>query len=103
MTPDPARYSGRLDPAERDEFLPFVHELAAVAMAVVRRHFLRGTAVELKGDDTPVTLADRRAEEVMRLLIEQRYPDHGVLGEEHGLQRADARYRWVLDPIDGTK
>lgn len=52
------RYSGMLDHAERDEFLPFVHELASVALAVVRRHYLQGTAVELKGDDTPVTVAD---------------------------------------------
>jgi histidinol phosphatase-like enzyme (inositol monophosphatase family) len=103
MNPDLPRYSGTLDPAERDEFLPFLHELAAVAMAIVRRHYLQGTAVELKGDDTPVTVADRRTEEVMRLLIAQRYPDHGILGEEHGLERAEARYRWVLDPIDGTK
>lgn len=100
---NPPRYSGTLDHAERSEFLPFVHELAAVAMAVVRRHYLQGTVVELKGDDTPVTVADRRAEEVMRLLIAQRYPDHGILGEEHGLERPQARYRWVLDPIDGIK
>ncbi len=97
------RYSGHLDAAERAEFLPFVHELAAISTAVIRRHYLQGTAIELKGDDTPVTAADRRAEEVMRLLIAQRYPDHGILGEEYGLQRPDARYRWVLDPIDGTK
>jgi histidinol phosphatase-like enzyme (inositol monophosphatase family) len=100
---DHPRYSGSLDHAERDEFLPFVHELAAISTAVIRRHYLQGTAIELKGDDTPVTAADRRAEEVMRLLIAQRYPDHGILGEEYGLQRPEARYRWVLDPIDGTK
>jgi histidinol phosphatase-like enzyme (inositol monophosphatase family) len=103
MNDDAPRFSGTLDRAERDEFLPFVHELAAVSTAVVRRYYLQGTAVELKGDHTPVTAADRRAEEVMRLLIAQRYPDHGILGEEHGMERPQARYRWVLDPIDGTK
>jgi myo-inositol-1(or 4)-monophosphatase len=103
MNDDAPRFSGTLDRAERDEFLPFVHELAAVSKAVVRRYYLQGTAVELKGDHTPVTAADRRAEEVMRLLIAQRYPDHGILGEEHGMERPQARYRWVLDPIDGTK
>lgn len=103
MNHDHPRYSGTLDRAERDEFLPFLHELTAVAMAIVRRHYLNDTAVELKVDDTPVTVADRRAEEVMRLLIAQRYPDHGILGEEHGMERSLARYRWVLDPIDGTK
>jgi histidinol phosphatase-like enzyme (inositol monophosphatase family) len=103
MNDDAPRFSGTLDRAERDEFLPFVHELAVVSTAVVRRYYLQGTAVELKGDHTPVTAADRRAEEVMRLLIAQRYPDHGILGEEHGMERPQARYRWVLDPIDGTK
>jgi histidinol phosphatase-like enzyme (inositol monophosphatase family) len=103
MNDDAPRFSGTLDRAERDEFLPFVHELAAVSTAVVRRYYLQGTAVELKGDHTPVTAADRRAEEVMRLLIAQRYPDHGILAEEHGMERPQARYRWVLDPIDGTK
>jgi histidinol phosphatase-like enzyme (inositol monophosphatase family) len=103
MNDDAPRFSGILEPAERDEFLPFVRELAAVSTAVVRRYYLQGTAVELKGDHTPVTAADRRAEEVMRLLIAQRYPDHGILGEEHGMVQPQARYRWVLDPIDGTK
>lgn len=97
------RHSATLDHAERDEFVPFIHELAAISTAIIRRHYLQGTAIELKGDDTPVTAADRRTEEVMRLLIAQRYPDHGILGEEYGMQRPDARYRWVLDPIDGTK
>ena len=70
--------SGRLENAERAEFLPFVCELAAVSAAVIRPYCLHGTAVETKGDDTPVTAADRRAEEVMRLLIMQRYADHGI-------------------------
>jgi histidinol phosphatase-like enzyme (inositol monophosphatase family) len=100
---DYMRYSGKLDRAERAEFTPFLHELAAVSAAVIRPYYLQGTAIETKGDDTPVTAADRRAEEVMRLLIMQRYADHGILGEEHGVHRPDARYRWVLDPIDGTK
>jgi histidinol phosphatase-like enzyme (inositol monophosphatase family) len=101
---DLPRYSAPLHAAEAREFLPFVHELAAVSAGVIRRWFMNpATAVELKGDDTPVTAADRRAEEVMRLLIERRYADHGVLGEEYGERLPDARYRWVLDPIDGTK
>jgi histidinol phosphatase-like enzyme (inositol monophosphatase family) len=97
------RHSATLDHAERDEFVPFIHELAAISTAIICRHYLQGMTIELKGDDTPVTAADRRAEDVMRLLIAQRYPDHGILGEEYGMQRPDARYRWVLDPIDGTK
>jgi histidinol phosphatase-like enzyme (inositol monophosphatase family) len=97
------RHSLVPDAAERAEFVPFARELAAVAAAVIRPWFLSGTEVIEKADRTPVTVADRRAEEVMRALIEQRYPDHGVLGEEFGETRPEARYRWVLDPIDGTK
>lgn len=102
MPPSP-RFAATLEAAERAEFEPFVHELAAVATAIVRRWFLQDSGVETKADDTPVTAADRRAEQVMRLLIEQRYPDHGILGEEYGVLRPQARYQWVLDPIDGTK
>lgn len=97
------RFAATIDAAERREFEPFVRELADIGSAVVRRWFLQDAGVETKADDTPVTAADRRAEQVMRLLIEQRYPDHGILGEEFGEVRPQARYRWVLDPIDGTK
>ena len=100
---DLIRHSGRLEPAEEREFLPFVRELAAVSAAVINGLHLQGTPVETKADASPVTLADRRAEALMRLLIGRRYPEHGVLGEEGGDERPQARYRWVLDPVDGTQ
>jgi len=53
--------------------------------------------------ESPVTIADQKAEEIMRKLIEERYPEHGIYGEEFGSVRTDAEYVWVLDPIDGTK
>jgi histidinol phosphatase-like enzyme (inositol monophosphatase family) len=59
--------------------------------------------VELKADQSPVTAADRGAEELMRGLIAQKFPTHGIVGEEFGTDRADAEFVWVLDPIDGTK
>ncbi|MCY3602327.1 MAG: histidinol phosphate phosphatase, partial [Chloroflexi bacterium] len=59
--------------------------------------------VELKADGTPVTEADRRAEEAMRELFARETPGFGVLGEEQGESAGDGRYRWVIDPIDGTK
>jgi len=71
---DLIRHSGRLEPAEQREFLPFVRELAAVSAAVINGLHLQGTPVETKADASPVTLADRRAEELMRLLIGRRYP-----------------------------
>ena len=102
----PARYSAPLDAHEAREFLPFMHELIGAAVAVIRPLFLSGVAVDTKQDASPVTAADRGAEEAMRALIEHRYPAHGVLGEEFGERPAGAdtpRYRWVLDPVDGTR
>lgn len=100
---DFSRYSALPDAAERAEFIPFVRELAAVSGAVIRQYYLSGVSVDTKEDASPVTAADRRAEEVMRALIMQRYPDHGIVGEEFGEHQPEARYRWVLDPIDGTQ
>lgn len=100
------KYSAALTEREHHEFLPFMHELIGVACAVIRPLFLSGTAVNTKADATPVTEADRGAEQAMRQLIYRRYPQHGVLGEEFGVTHAQGalpRYRWVLDPIDGTR
>jgi myo-inositol-1(or 4)-monophosphatase len=96
------RYSAPLSAAEEREFVPFVHELIALAFATIRPFFLSGTAVSTKADTSPVTRADRDAEAAMRDMIERRYPQHGVIGEEHGTKEGRG-YRWVLDPIDGTR
>jgi myo-inositol-1(or 4)-monophosphatase len=76
---------------------------ADVAGAVVRPFFRAGVAADLKSDRSPVTIADRSAEQAMRAVLTERFPDHGILGEEFGIDRPDARLRWVLDPIDGTR
>jgi histidinol phosphatase-like enzyme (inositol monophosphatase family) len=96
------RYSAKLTRAEEREFVPFAHELIGVAFATIRGYFLTGTSVMTKGDASPVTLADRSAEAEMRRLIGRRYPTHAVIGEEHG-NTPGRHYRWVLDPIDGTR
>jgi myo-inositol-1(or 4)-monophosphatase len=96
------RHSASLSAHEEREFVPFLHELIGVAFATIRPLFLSGTTVSSKSDASPVTLADRNAEAAMRRLIERRYPAHAIIGEEHGTK--DGRdYRWVLDPIDGTR
>lgn len=66
-------------------------------------YFQTGVAVERKSDNTPVTIADKSAEELLRKLITQRYPDHGIIGEEYGEQAGSSRLTWIVDPIDGTK
>jgi histidinol phosphatase-like enzyme (inositol monophosphatase family) len=70
---------------------------------VVRPFFRAGVAADLKADRSPVTMADRGAEQAMRAVLAERFPEHGVQGEEYGIDRPDARFRWVLDPIDGTR
>ena len=78
-------------------------DVARVAGDFAMRHFRSGLDVETKGDGSPVTIADRGAEQAARAWIEARFPGDGILGEEFGMTRPDAARRWVLDPIDGTK
>jgi len=59
--------------------------------------------VELKSDNTPVTCADREAEQMIRQTILRHFPTHSILGEEGGIHDGDKSYRWIIDPIDGTK
>jgi histidinol phosphatase-like enzyme (inositol monophosphatase family) len=73
------------------------------AGAVIRPFFRAAVAADLKADQSPVTIADRNAELAMRAVLTGLCPDCGILGEEFGLERAEARFRWVLDPIDGTR
>jgi inositol-phosphate phosphatase/L-galactose 1-phosphate phosphatase/histidinol-phosphatase len=85
------------------KFLDLAGRLADAAGVVSRRYFRTGIKVIEKGNSSPVTIADRQAETRMREMIGREYPEHGIMGEEHGLDRIDAEYVWVLDPIDGTK
>ncbi len=87
-----------------EPLVAFMEELAhASAQEILPRFGQRDLGLELKADDSPVTVADREAERVMRAMIEARFPSHGIVGEEFGTVRPDADFVWVLDPIDGTK
>jgi histidinol phosphatase-like enzyme (inositol monophosphatase family) len=82
----------------------FIAELAERSGDFIRPFFAQpNLVVETKADDSPVTIADRGAEELLRKLIAERYPQHGVIGEEFGSLNPQADFVWVLDPIDGTK
>jgi histidinol-phosphatase len=86
-----------------DELKPFLHRLAEASGAIIApRYRDLGLKVERKTDGSPVTEADKRAEEAIRALIAKDFPDHGVMGEEFGTDNPDAEYVWVIDPIDGT-
>src|SRR3990172_7016484 len=86
-----------------DELLELALAAARGAGEVALRYFTRDVQVEVKSDQTPVTVADGEAERLLRSRIEERFPSHGILGEEFGPAREDAPYRWTLDPIDGTQ
>lgn len=81
----------------------FAAEIAWQAGRCTLRYFQTPLVPDQKADETPVTVADRQSERLLRERIEARYPDHGILGEEEGETRPGAAYRWILDPIDGTK
>ena len=83
--------------------LEAVTEVSALAARTAMQWYRKGFDVEIKGDGSPVTIADREAERVAREWLTARFPQDGLHGEEFGLERADAPRRWILDPIDGTK
>ena len=85
------------------DLIDLAHHLADASGAVLRRHYRSGIDDDDKDDGSPVTIADREAEAVMREILAARAPDHGVVGEELGRTREGAELVWVLDPIDGTK
>jgi histidinol phosphatase-like enzyme (inositol monophosphatase family) len=91
------------DPSPHD----LLHVAVEAAYAAGRRtlaYFNTRVAVETKADNTPVTCADREAEEMIRATILKRFPAHAILGEEGGIHEgSDKRFRWIIDPIDGTK
>lgn len=96
----------KLSAAENDELKAFACQLADAAATISLKHFRQPVTVDnkLSGDGfDPVTQADRGAEQAIRDLIESRYPDHQIFGEEFGRKRTNSPFEWVLDPIDGTR
>lgn len=86
-----------------NDLLEFALDAIWQAGRLTLGYFQSGVAVEKKADNTPLTIADRKAEELLRQIIGQRFPDHAVVGEEYGRSETNSRYTWVIDPIDGTK
>jgi histidinol-phosphatase len=78
-------------------------ELARLTGEIALRHYRSNLVIETKADGSPVTAADRAAEQAARDWVRRYFPDDGILGEEFGEERPGARRRWVVDPIDGTK
>jgi myo-inositol-1(or 4)-monophosphatase len=88
---------------ELSEFKNFSRILTHASSEIIKTYFRTKLTVDSKSDNSPVTIADKKAEEVMRELISKHFPDHAIIGEEFGQTNQDAEYTWILDPIDGTK
>ena len=89
--------------AEIKELLSAAVEIARLGGAHTLAYFKKDVEVISKADDSPVTIADRETEQILREEILKRYPGHGIIGEEYGRTNEGSRIQWVLDPIDGTK
>ncbi|MDH5717245.1 MAG: histidinol-phosphatase [Spirochaetia bacterium] len=85
------------------EFNSFFKELTKTSSKIIKDYFKTQISVEIKKDNSPVTIADKKAEEEIRKQIEKQFPDHGIIGEEFGTSNTNAEYQWIIDPIDGTK
>ena len=91
-----------LEPAIRDR-LDLAVRIARSAGQLVMQYASQSVAVERKSDDSPVTIADREAELLLRREIERAFPEDSIVGEEHPPKEGTSDFRWILDPIDGTK
>lgn len=90
---------------ELQHLLDFARDIAHQAGRLTLGYYSRSIEIIDKSDGSPVTEADRQAEALIRRAIEQRFPHHGIKGEEHGIKEpaANCPYTWYIDPIDGTK
>ena len=86
-----------------DEFVNFANLLADESAQIISKYFRKKINIENKKDDSPVTIADRNTELKIRELIAQKYPSHGILGEEYENTKLKSEFVWVIDPIDGTR
>ncbi|MDQ7816645.1 MAG: histidinol-phosphatase [Melioribacteraceae bacterium] len=85
------------------ELKNFCRMLSDESSKIIMQYYRSDFKIEMKPDESPVTIADKKSEELMREMIMKEFPDHGILGEEFGEYNFDAEYKWILDPIDGTR
>jgi len=92
-----------MNPLQWDKALQAAREAAAAAAEVIRHYWHRGVEVEIKSDATPVTVADREAEQAIRKILSAALPEAAIYGEEFGLDGERDGLLWLVDPLDGTK
>ncbi len=82
--------------------IKFCHHITDLSQNIAKKYYRMPNGEVAKSDNSPVTLADREIEEVIRQNIKRHYPNHGIIGEEYGVENKDAEFKWIIDPIDGT-
>jgi len=85
------------------EFTQLASQLADAAGEIIKKYYRQPFDIEQKGDNSPVTIADRSVEQRLREILEKERPDDGIFGEEFGIKESQNGLSWVIDPIDGTK
>ena len=86
-----------------NELISFANYLADEVEPIIKKYFRTKLTIDDKKDESPVTIADKKTELRIRELIEKKYPDHGILGEEFEDKNLNSEYLWIIDPIDGTR
>lgn len=86
-----------------DKALAAARDAAGAAADIILHYWRAGVDVIVKGDDTPVTVADREAELAIRGILSKALPEAGIYGEEYGADDTTREYLWLVDPLDGTK
>ena len=92
-----------VDPKVLKAYAEFADDIANRARPITLKYFRQLSEKALKADGSPVTIADQECELLIRQLVTQAFPEHGVLGEEYGAQGPSRNMMWIIDPIDGTK
>ncbi|MEX0319322.1 MAG: inositol monophosphatase family protein [Ruegeria sp.] len=87
----------------RSDYAAHAAQMAELAAEAARGYFRGRLGVEFKADESPVTQADKGVEAQVRAYLAEHFPDHGVFGEEHGVEGLDRKHVWIIDPIDGTR
>lgn len=85
-----------------NDVIEFLNKSVDKSGDIIRKYFRNLDNIDLKDDQSPVTIADREAEKALRDWIKAQFPEHGIYGEEFGRENESAEYQWIIDPIDGT-
>lgn len=86
-----------------NEMMKAALDISSAACSIPKSYFRSRLSIDQKSDESPVTIADRETENHLRQKLLERFPDHGIFGEEFGREAGHSEFEWIIDPIDGTR